>query len=98
MPTLNMSIHDHISRNNMAACDFDAVFGQMDGEPQPREVNRNGLPPNRELAATDQMRVSWDIAFASSNDVAHISSSGGCIRIPGVIEDTRQPVKAYEDL
>lgn len=82
----------------MAACDFDAVFDQMEGEPQPREVNRNGLPPNMELTATDQMRVSCDIPFALSNDVADISSSGGCIRIPGVIEDTRQSVKAYEDL
>ncbi|KAI7977490.1 hypothetical protein EIK77_001160 [Talaromyces pinophilus] len=86
------------SWSNMAACDLDAVFGQMDGGPQPCELNRNGFPPNRELAATDQMRVSWDIASASSNDVADISSSGGCIRIPGVIEDPRKSVKAYEDL
>lgn len=98
MSTLNMSIHIHISRNNIAACDFDAVFDQMEGEPKPPEVNQNGLPPNRELTATDQMRVSWDVTFALSNGVADISSCGGCIRIPGVIEDTQQSVKAYEDL
>ena len=64
MPTLDMSTRDHMSRSNMAAYDFDEVFDQMEGEPQPREVNQNGLPPNREIVATDQMRVSWDIAFA----------------------------------
>ncbi|KUL84184.1 hypothetical protein ZTR_07176 [Talaromyces verruculosus] len=86
------------SWSNMAACDFDEVFDQMEGEPQPREMNQNGLPPNRELTGTDQMRVSWDTAFALSNGVADISSSGGCVRIPGVIEDSRQSVKAYEDI
>lgn len=96
--TLNMSIHIHVSRDNMAACDFDEVFDQMQGEPQRPEANQNELPLNRQLANTDQMRVTWDETFDLSNGLADFSSSTGYIRTPGVIEDIRVSVKTCDDL